>query len=425
MHFVTTASRALALCCFVTSSVASPASSLAPRNHVIKPKVFLIDMFPPEGDIWYGIPEFNLLERNITVPGFSPLFPDAHCTKNGDVCQVVTGESGTQQHLSRYKSSIADKSLEINAAASITALTFSPLFDLRKTYFMVAGIAGINPKVATLGSVTFARYAIQVALQYEFDAREIPDNFTTGYVPLGAFSPTQYPTSIYGTEVFELNQPLRDLAISFARTATLNDSSAAVAYRANYATTSAYKAASLPPSIVACDVATSDVYYSGTLLSEAFENTTTLFTNGSGVYCTTAQEDNATLEALLRGAINNLTDFSRIIVLRTASDFDRPYAGEADTVNLFYANQGGFEPAIQNIYLAGVKVVTGILDNWQSTFKKGVKPSNYIGDIFGSLGGKPDFGPGSVFNDNPVIPSARMRKRGRGVVMRAEMASVA
>ena len=45
---------------------------------------------------------------------------------------------------------------------------------------MIAGIAGVSPKVATLGSVTFARYAIQVALQYEFDAREIPDNFTTG-----------------------------------------------------------------------------------------------------------------------------------------------------------------------------------------------------------------------------------------------------
>ena len=122
-----------------------------------------------------------------------------------------------------------------------------------------------------------------------------------------------------------------------------------MAYRANYASTSAYKAGSEAPSVVGCDGATSDVYFrlrskilpspspgtsfayvycSGTLLSEAFENTTRLFTNGSGVYCTTAQEDSATLEALLRGAIANLTDFSRIIIMRTASDFDRPYAGE-------------------------------------------------------------------------------------------------
>ncbi|KAL8833032.1 MAG: hypothetical protein Q9170_004560, partial [Blastenia crenularia] len=375
--------------------------------------------FPPEAEVWYGIPEFNLLERNITVPGFSPLFPDAHCTANGDVCQLVTGESG--EPLTPPDPFLVPanqiSTLEINAASTITALTFSPLFDLRKTYFLIAGIAGISPKAATLGSVTFARYAIQVALQYEFDARSIPANFTTGYVPQGAVSPTEYPQSIYGTEVFEVNDALRQLAISFAKTATLNDSSAAMAYRANYASTAAYTAGSQPPSVLGCDVATSDVYFSGTLLSEAFENTTTLFTNGTGVYCTTAQEDNATLESLLRGAIHNLTDFSRIIVLRTASDFDRPYAGEPDTVNLFYANQGGFEPAIQNIYLAGVKVVEGILGQWESTFKKGVKPANYIGDIFGSLGGVPDFGPGSEFGDNPVIPG-RKKMRRRGIPVR-------
>ena len=62
----------------------------------------------------------------------------------------------------------------------MTALTFSGLFDFTTTYFLIGGIAGINPKVATLGSVTFAKYAVQVALQYEIDAREILANFTTG-----------------------------------------------------------------------------------------------------------------------------------------------------------------------------------------------------------------------------------------------------
>ncbi len=69
----------------------------------------------------------------------------------------------------------------------------------------------MNPEVATLGSVTFARFAVQVTLQYEFDAREIPSNFTTGYVPQGSTSPTEYPQSIYGTEVFEINDSLRKL----------------------------------------------------------------------------------------------------------------------------------------------------------------------------------------------------------------------
>ena len=125
------------------------------RWAVITPKVFIIDMFEPEGDVWYGIPEFNLLAQNISVVGLSPLFPEVHCTHDGSVCQVVIGES------------------EINAAISIASLVQSPAFDLTKTYFLIAGIAGVNPKVATLGSVAFAKYAVQIALEYEFDAREV------------------------------------------------------------------------------------------------------------------------------------------------------------------------------------------------------------------------------------------------------------
>ncbi|MCJ1400545.1 hypothetical protein MMC11_003751 [Xylographa trunciseda] len=382
----------------VTTPIApleATAQPLEKRDYVIAPKVMIVDMFSYEQEAWYGIPEFDLLAQNITVPGLSPIYPDVHCTLSNDICQVVTGES------------------EINAASTMSALVHSPLFNFTHTYFFIAGIAGINPEVATLGSVTFAKYAVQVGLQYEFDAREIPANFSTGYVPLGSTTPSEYPQSIYGTEVFEVNDALRQLAIGFANTATLNDSTAAMAYRANYASTAAYKAGSEPPSVVGCDVATSDVYYSGALLSEAFGNFTTLLTNGSGVYCTTAQEDNASLEALLRGAQSNLTDFARVIVMRTASDFDRPYAAEPDTVNLFYADQGGFEPSLQNIYLAGIKVVEGILANWESTFELGVKPGNYIGDIFGTLGGMPDFGPGSIFNDNPVTAKRSLGAKGK------------
>jgi purine nucleoside permease len=60
----------------------------------LKPKVIIINMFSYEANVWYGIPDFDLLANNVTVPGFSPLFPDAHCTSDGEICQVVTGESG-------------------------------------------------------------------------------------------------------------------------------------------------------------------------------------------------------------------------------------------------------------------------------------------------------------------------------------------
>jgi len=272
-------------------------------------------------------------------------------------------------------------SAEINAAATVSALVHSQRFDLTSTYFMVAGIGGVNPEVATICAVTFARYAIQVAMQYEIDPRELPANFSTGYVPQGSTLPSEYPQSIYGTEVFEVNQNLQRIAASFARKATLNDSSAAVTYRAKYATSDLYAAALEAPSVIECDVATSDNYYSGKLLGEAFSNYTKLVTNGTGNYCTTAQEDNATLEVLLRAATTNLVDFSRIIIMRTASDFDRPYPGEEASVNLFESSkQGAFAPAIKNIYLAGIKVVEGILDGWNTTFVHGVNASNYVGE---------------------------------------------
>lgn len=329
-----------------------------------------------------------MLERNITLPGLSPLFPAVHCTKSGEICQVVLGES------------------EINAASTMSALVLAPEFNLKQTYFLVGGIAGINPETASICDVTFARYAVQVALQYEFDARELPSNFSTGYFPQGANSPSQYPQSIYGTEVFEFNVKLRDIAAGFARKAKLSDTDISAAYRAKYAKQPKYKAATQSPRVRTCDVATSDVYFSGTLLGEAFGNYTKLVTNGTGVYCTTAQEDNATGEVLLRAALAKLVDFSRLIVMRTGSDFDRPPLGESDLQNLVYVNQNAFEPSLQNIYLAGREVIKGITGGWKQTFERGVAPENYVGDIFDSLAGvsgkqggkyKPDFGLPSAY----------------------------
>lgn len=234
-------------------------------------------------------------------------YPHIHCNHDQSVCQVTTGMA------------------EINAAATIMALTLSLKFDLSSTYWLLAGIAGVNPEYATLGSVALSRYSVQVALQYEFDAREVPDNFTTGYFPIGTLGPDQYPVYTYGTEVMELNEALRDAAYGFALNATLSDDLNATLYRQKYkvhgngidSDNSAYQAAIQAPSVVKCDTATSDVYFSGNLLSQAFENVTTLLTNGSGRYCMTAQEDSAILEALLRMAIEGRVDFARILLMRT------------------------------------------------------------------------------------------------------------
>jgi hypothetical protein len=59
----------------VSSAALVPTAKIQQRSYeyVIKPKVFIISLFRPEAEIWHGIPEFDILAMNITVPGFSVL----------------------------------------------------------------------------------------------------------------------------------------------------------------------------------------------------------------------------------------------------------------------------------------------------------------------------------------------------------------
>ncbi len=44
------------------------------------------------------------------------------------------------------------------------ALTFSDRFDLRRTYFLIAGIAGIDPARGTIGSAAWAKYLVDFGI---------------------------------------------------------------------------------------------------------------------------------------------------------------------------------------------------------------------------------------------------------------------
>jgi len=281
---------------------------------------------------------------------------------------------------------INDLLAEINAATSTSALIFSDAFNLTTTYFLIAGIAGVNPHVTTTGSVNFARYAVQLDLQMEFDSRQIPSNDTSGYFPQNANFPDEtnaidYPGSIYGTEVFELNDNLKKRFVYIAGLQTLNDSAHAQAYRETYG----YAPANQPPAVIECDSGTSNVYWSGSTLGDAFSAYTTLLTNGSGLYCASQQEDNAILEALLRADMMGSIDFSRIALMRTASDFDRAPPTEDEVFHLLYAAQAGFGISIDNIFIAGSAIVQDVLMYWEGTYLEGLRPGNYIGDAFDSL----------------------------------------
>ena len=107
----------------------------------------------------------------------------------------------------------------------------------------------------------------------------------------------------------------------------------------------------------------------------------------------TAMEDNAVLEALLRAAQQGRVDFGRIALMRSGSNFDRPPSKDIKPAIPFVLDNGGFKPACHNLYLAGREIVHGILEGWEATYSEGINHDNYIGDVFGTLGGDPDFGP--------------------------------
>lgn len=86
--------------------------------------------------------------------------------------------------------------------------------------------------------------------------------------------------------------------------------------------------------------------------------------------------------------------YSRVAIMRTASDFDRAPPSETEVYHLLYADQEGFSPSISNIFIAGHAIVSDVLAHWDRVYEEGIKAGNYLGDLFDSLGGKvaPDIG---------------------------------
>jgi len=158
-------------------------------------------MFKPEGDVW--IEPLRLTDA-ISVPGLSSDYPKVRCN-SADVCQVTTGMGHT------------------NVATSMTALVFGGRFDLSHAYFLIAGIAGINPNIGTIGSATWARYLVDYGIAHEIDAREMPKGWSSGYFGIHTNNPDAKPNLEYRTEVFQLNEPLLRWALALSGPVQLDD----------------------------------------------------------------------------------------------------------------------------------------------------------------------------------------------------------
>jgi hypothetical protein len=101
-------------------------------------------------------------------------------------------------------------------------------------YILIAGIAGITPNHGTLGDAVWADFAVNGGLAYELDARDLPDGWDHGFVPLGATHPDQSPALRVPGDVVELNPVLREAAYELTKDVELTDSPAAKRSRARY-----------------------------------------------------------------------------------------------------------------------------------------------------------------------------------------------
>lgn len=312
-------------------------------------KVMIINMFSLE-----GAPFVAALkpEHEIRVPGLSSDYPVVRCTSTG-VCEMITGMG------------------HASAAASMMAVIYSHQFDLRHTYFLIAGIAGIDPAHGTIGSAAWARYLVDADIAHEIDAREMPKGWRDGYFGTLTDGPGKKPQFDYRTEVFQVDEALLQKALRLSRHAMLEDSDDVVAYRKFYP----HAPGNAAPGVTQCDTASGDIWWGGRLLGERETRWTQLLTDGRGVYCTTQQEDNATLLALTRGAESGLTDVHRVLVLRTGSDFDRPYPGQSALDGLIKQRsiEGAIKISTDNLARAAMPVIENIVahwDQWQSGVPK-------------------------------------------------------
>jgi purine nucleoside permease len=250
-----------------------------------------------------------------------------------------------------------------HAAATIMALGLDPRFDFSHAYWLIAGIAGGSPDRISLGSAAWARWVVDGDLGYEIDAREMPAEWTTGYIPLRKTRPVEAPAAPLDGQVYSLNGELASWAFHLTNSAPLADSERLNEMRSHFDGAAAQQ----PPVVMLGDEVSSSTYWHGKLSDAWAAEWMRYFTDGKGQFATTAMEDTGTLQSL-RGLANaGRVDWNRILVLRTVSNFDQQPRGMTAADSLAHQRIGAYSaylPSLEAAYAVGHAVVKELLDHW-------------------------------------------------------------
>jgi purine nucleoside permease len=251
------------------------------------------------------------------------------------------------------------------AAATIMALGLDPRFDLRKAYWLVAGISGIDPADGSLGSAAWAEWVVDGDLGHEIDGREIPADWPTGFIPLRKSTPYEQPRRVPDEgEVFHLNPSLVDWAYRLTKDVKLEDTEQMRRRREQFSEPNARR----PPFVLKGDTVSSMTFWHGKLLDQWANDWVKYHTDGKGNFVTSAMEDTGTMQALTFLSKAGRVDLQRVMVLRTASNFDQQHPGISAAESLAetkIGQYGAYLPSLEAAWRVGHVVVEEIAGHWE------------------------------------------------------------
>jgi purine nucleoside permease len=249
------------------------------------------------------------------------------------------------------------------AAASTLALGLDPRFDLTHAYWMVAAIAGIDPKIGSVGSAAWIGDIVDTDYSYAVDPREIPAGWTSGVIPRDRSTPYEAPRGDTQYNLFPLDKGLRDWAFALTKDIKLPDSEPLQKIRAAYV---GFPAGQSPPAILKGAEATGQAFWHGALLTDHTRKWVSYWVNGTEPFVMTGMEDSG-----IAGSIDMLgrlgrADPKRLLVLRTASNYTMPPTGgdAASNLTMEKAGYSAFQASLDAAFLVGTRVIDTISKDW-------------------------------------------------------------
>lgn len=312
-------------------------------------RVVVVTMFEIGKDSGDAPGEFQLWKERRKLDTRIPFpqgFHDLYYNPDSKILSIVTGVGN------------------IKSAAATMAVGLDARLDLTHAYWLVAGIAGIDPHDASIGSAAWARYLVDGDLAHEIDAREIPKDWKTGYFPRRRHGPNDpAPRPEPSGEMFELNGSLRDWAYALTKDMRLPDDPGIAAERRRYV---GFPNAQRAPFVLKGDQLAAMTFWHGALLNGWANDWTRYWTKGQGEYVTSAMEETGTMQAIEYLDRIGKVDRNRVMVLRAGSNYDMPPPGVSAADNLLRENEGytGMTAALESLYAVGSRVVDELIDHW-------------------------------------------------------------